>query len=123
GAIFTAAVGGGAPARVAAGADPRFSLDGTALVWVRRGVVHIRRAGRTARIGPGANPAVSDNDGRVWAVSFDTAARLSRADHNSGRDVYMRRVRATGGPYGTDLISASRRGGGSLGGDSFNGGL
>jgi len=75
------------------------------------------------RVGPGANPTVGDNDSGMWAVSFDTTARLAGNDRSGGRDVYMRLMRADGGPRGTDLISATRRGGASLGGDSFNGGV
>ncbi|UGS38176.1 hypothetical protein DSM104329_04599 [Capillimicrobium parvum] len=123
GAIYSARVAGGMPERVAAGADPHFARDGTAIVWVRGASVLIRRAGRVARVGPGADPTVSDDDGHRWAVSFDTSARLTRRDRNRGRDVYMRVLGPRGGPSRTDLISATRRGGRSLGGHSFNGGI
>ncbi|MBX5443131.1 MAG: hypothetical protein IRZ32_16585, partial [Solirubrobacteraceae bacterium] len=123
GAIHRARVAGGAPKRIAAGSGPDVSLDGTAVAWVRGGDVLIRRRGRTDRVGPGANPTVGDDDSGTWAVSFDTAARLARNDRNPGRDVYMRLMRGGGGPRGTDLISATRRGGASLGGDSVNGGI
>jgi hypothetical protein len=37
--------------------------------------------------------------------------------------MYMRVLRASGGPKRTDLISAPARGAGSLGGNSYNGGI
>ena len=116
------------PRRVARGGNPDFSLDGSALVWERGGGVYIRRGHarkRTSRVSPaGMNPAVSDaGSSRVWAVVFDTRTRLARGDGNDGFDVYVRGFRQRGGPIGTDLISASRRGGQSLGGDSHNGGI
>ena len=74
-------------------------------------------------VGPGANATVGDNDSGKWAVSFDTTAKLARNDTSGGRDVYQRLMRADGRAYETDLISASRRGGSSLGGTSFNGGI
>jgi hypothetical protein len=123
GSVYLARVRGGRPHRVGAGGAPSMSLDGTALVWVRGGHVMVRRAGHVNRVAPGADPTVSDDDSGRWAISFDTRARLSRRDRNPGSDVYMRIVRARGGPRSTDLISAARRGAGSLGGNSFNGGL
>jgi hypothetical protein len=78
-------------------------------------------------VGPGASPTVSDRERVgariVWAVSFDTGAALVGRDRNRGRDVYTRTFAARGGSLNTDLISATRRGGSSLGGDSENGGL
>lgn len=123
GSIYRARVAGGAPRRIAAGSDPDVALDGSAVVWVRGDSVFIQRKGHTDRVGPGANPTVGDNDSGTWAVSFDTTARLAGNDRSGGRDVYMRLMRGDGGPRGTDLISATRRGGQSLGGDSFNGGI
>lgn len=123
GAIYTARVGGGAPKRVASGTDPDYALDGSAIVWTQGGSVFIRRQGHTNEVGPGGNATVGDNDSGKWAISFDTTAELSGNDTSGGRDVYQRLVRADGGPFETDLISAPRRGGNSLGGNSFNGGL
>jgi hypothetical protein len=123
GDVYTARIGGGAPRRVSAGSDPDYSLDGSALTWSRGGSVFIRRQGHTNEVGPGANATVGDNDSGKWAISFDTTARLSGNDRNDGSDVYQRLVHARGDGSDTDLISASRRGGSSLGGNSFNGGL
>ena len=123
GAIYTANVGGGAPRRVASGNDPDYALDGSAIVWTQGGSVYIRRQGNTSEVGPGGNATVGDNDSGKWAISFDTTAKLSGNDTSGGRDVYQRLVRGSGGPFETDLISAPRRGGDSLGGDSYNGGL
>ncbi len=123
GAVYVADVDGGTPDRLAAGSDPDVALDGSAIVWVRDGSVWIRRKGHTDRVGPGAHPTVGDNDSGKWAVTFDTGAGLSGKDGNPGSDVYQRLVRADGGPYDTDLISAPRRGGRSLGGNSYNGGV
>jgi len=44
-------------------------------------------------------------------------------DNNPGTDVYMRRVGRGGSVVGTDLISATRRGGQSLGGSNLPGGI
>jgi hypothetical protein len=123
GSVYDAAVRGGAPRRVAAGADPDYALDGSALAWVQGANVWLRRAGHKNPVGPGSNPTTGDNDSGKWAVSFETTARLSGRDDNAGSDVYMRVLRARGGSRATDLISASHRGGPSLGGDSHNGGL
>jgi hypothetical protein len=123
GSIYTAKVSGGRPRRVAAGADPDYALDGSALVWSQGGSVFIARKGRTDQVGPGGNATVGDNDSGKWAVSFDTTASLTSTDDNPGSDVYQRLVHARGGSYDTDLISAARRGANSLGGDSYNGGL
>lgn len=103
------------------------ALDGRAVVWRSGGVVKLRREGRTSVVGPGASPTVSDREhvgGRlVWAVSFHTSASLAGRDRNPGLDVYTRTFAARGGSLRTDLISATRRGGTSLGGDSENGGV
>jgi hypothetical protein len=123
GSVYVAKVRGGRPHRIGAGGDPDYALDGSAVVWVHDGDVLIRRKGHVDTVGPGANPTVGDNDSGKWAISFDTTAKLARTDTNGGRDVYQRLVHADGRPYDTDLISASRRGGNSLGGDSYNGGL
>jgi hypothetical protein len=117
GSVFVAGVRSGKPARVAAGAQPSFSRDGTALTWSSGGSVFMRRGGRTAKVGPGSNPRVSDEQGGVWGVVFDTAARLSGSDHDSQTDVYTRVLRKTGGPGRTDLISTAR------GGAAYNGGI
>jgi hypothetical protein len=110
-----------------AGAEVDLALDGRAVVWRSGGVVKLRREGRTSVVGPGSNPTVSDRehvDGRlVWAVSFQTRSSLAGRDRNPGLDVYTRTFAARGGSLRTDLISATRRGGSSLGGDSENGGL
>jgi hypothetical protein len=123
GSIYVARVSGGAPKRIASGSDPDYALDGSALVWTSGGSVYIARKGHTDQVGPGGNATVGDNDSGKWAISFDTKASLSPQDDNPGSDVYQRLVHATGGSYDTDLISAARRGAGSLGGDSYNGGL
>jgi hypothetical protein len=123
GSVYVAGVRGGKPKRVAAGDAPDMSLDGTAIAFTSGGNVYLDRAGRTVKVGPGAHPTVSDHDGDKWAITFDTTAKLAGNDDNGGRDVYQRLVHAGGRPYSTDLISATRRGGASLGGDSFNGGL
>jgi hypothetical protein len=103
------------------------ALDGQAVTWRSGGVVKLRRGGRTSVVGPGAEPAVSDRERvgsrLVWAVSFQTRAALARRDRNPGMDVYTRTFGTRGGALATDLISATRRGGSSLGGDSENGGL
>jgi hypothetical protein len=123
GSVYVANVGGGSPKRIGSGGDPDYSLDGSAVVWVHHGSVMIRRAGHVDKVGPGGNPTVGDNDSGKWAISFDTTAKLARNDSSGGRDVYQRLVHADGKPFETDLISASRRGGHSLGGNSYNGGL
>jgi hypothetical protein len=123
GIVYTASAHGGRPKPVGRGDEADYSLDGTAIVWVNHGRVFIDRKGRTSEVGPGDNPTVGDNDSGKWAISFDTTAKLSGNDHNPGRDVYQRLVHEHGRPYDTDLISASRRGGNSLGGNSYNGGL
>jgi hypothetical protein len=123
GSIYDARVRGGAPRRIAAGSDPDYSLDGSAITWVNGGDVWLRRNGHASQVGPGSNPTTGDNDSGKWAVSFDSSAKLAGGDDNPGSDVYMRMLHARGGPFETDLISATRRGGSSLGGESHNGGI
>jgi hypothetical protein len=121
--VYVASVRGGKPKRLGNGGNPDYSLDGSAVVWDHGGNVYIRRMGNTDVVGPGSNATVGDNDSGKWAVSFDTTAKLARNDTSGGRDVYQRLMHSDGRPFETDLISASRRGGGSLGGNSFNGGI
>jgi hypothetical protein len=121
--VYVAKVRGGKPKRLGNGGNPDSSLDGSAVVWDHGGNVYIRRAGHTDVVGPGSNATVGDNDSGKWAVSFDTTAKLARNDSSGGRDVYQRLMRRDGRPFETELISASRRGGNSLGGNSFNGGI
>jgi len=123
GGVLVARVRGGRPHGLGAGGDPDVSLDGSAIAWVRGGTVMLRRKGRTTRVGPGANPTVSDATRRRWAVSFETGARLTGNDHNPGTDVYARELGVRGGSIGTDLISAERRGGPSVGGTNRNAGI
>ncbi len=123
GKVYKVKVHGGRPHRIGAGGDPDYALDGSAIVWVRRGDVVIHRKGHTDVVGPGEHPTVGDNDSGKWAVSFDTTRRLARNDTSGGRDVYQRLMHADGRAFDTDLISATRRGGHSLGGNSFNGGI
>jgi hypothetical protein len=123
GSIYTAKVSGGRAKRIGAGSDPDYALDGSALVWTQGGSVFIARKGHTDQVGPGGNATVGDNDSGKWAISFDTTSALTGTDDNPGSDVYQRLVHASGGSYSTDLISAARRGAGSLGGNSYNGGL
>jgi len=127
GNVYLGKVGGGVK-RLGAGHDVDLALDGKAVTWVSGGKVKIRRAGRTATLAPGANPTVSDltklsSGAHVWGVSFETGTNLVGRDHNSGSDVYVRTIGASGGVKKTDLISAFRRGAGSVGGDNENGGL
>lgn len=124
GRVYTAPVKGGRARSLGSGSQPDYSLDGTAVTWVKRGAVFFKRGGRTTKVAPrGSNPSVSDSESKVWAVVFDTTSRLARGDRDSASDVYMRVFGPSGGPRKTDLISASRRGGSSLPGDSANGGL
>jgi hypothetical protein len=126
GRAYVAGVGGRVRS-LGAGDQVDLALDGRAVVWRSDGVVKLRRDGRTSVVGPGSNPAVSDREhvgGRlVWAVSFQTGSALVGRDRNPGVDVYTRTFAGRGGSLKTDLISATRRGGSSLGGDSENGGL
>lgn len=121
GRVYIVSVSGGRPRSLGPGANPDLSLDGTAVVWERGSAVMIRRRGRTATVGRGQNPRVSDREGRAWGVVFDTTARLSRRDTSGRRDVYSRRIRATGRAGSTDLVSARRRGGRRLPGASGGG--
>jgi hypothetical protein len=66
---------------------------------------------------------VSDLTSGFWGVVFQTSSRLTGNDNNPGTDVYMRRVGRSGSVVGTDLISATRRGGESLGGSNLPGGI
>ena len=128
GKVYVGKVGGGVRS-LGAGADPDFSLDGSAVAWERGGSVVLSRFGRKSVVGPGANPQVSDAErlagqkAPVWGVVFDTTTRLTGRDSSSGSDVYMRVLGPRGGVNRTDLISAAFRGGPSLGGDSYNGGI
>jgi hypothetical protein len=116
--------GGRAPHVVGSGSSPSFSRDGSALVWNDNSTVMLRAGGRTVHVADDAShPSVSDNTSGVWGVVFQTTARLKSNDTNPGTDVYMRRVRQGGGVTSTDLISASHRGGDSLGGSSAAGGI
>jgi hypothetical protein len=118
---------GGSVRSLGRGGDVDLALDGKAVAWVGGGKVKLRRAGRTTTVAPGANPTVSDitplGKRKVWSVTFQTGASLVGGDHNPGLDVYARTLAAKGGPLATDLISAPRRGAGSLGGDNENGGV
>jgi hypothetical protein len=126
GRVYLAQVGGSVRS-LGRGDQIDLALDGKGIVWVAGGKIKFRRAGRTAKVGPGANPTVSDRERigprELWAVSFQTSASLVGRDHNPGLDVYTRTFTQRGGPRATDLISAPRRGAGSLGGDNENGGL
>ena len=126
GRVYLAGVGGSVRS-LGRGDQVDLALDGEGVVWVAGGKITFRRAGRTSKVGPGANPTVSDGERigprTLWAVSFQTRASLVRRDHNPGLDVYTRVLAQRGGPRATDLISAPRRGAGSLGGDNENGGL
>jgi hypothetical protein len=86
-------------------------------VWARGGSVFIRRSGATAKVGPGSNPRVSDNESGIWGIVFDTRARLKKSDRDKYVDVYTRVVRGRGGPSRTDLISTAS------GKDAYNGGI
>ena len=124
GSVFVAGVRRGRPKRVSPGSSPDFSLDGSALAWERGRSVMLRRAGRTTRVSSrGRAPAASDEESGVWGVGFHTDSRLGRRDRNRTSDVYLRAFGRRGGTRRTDLISATRRGGRSLGGASFNGGV
>ena len=121
GRTYLANVSRGRPRSLGRGSNPDLSLDGTAVVWERGGSVVIRRRGRTSVVARGSNPRVSDFEGRVWGVIFDTRSRLSRGDTSSQPDVYTRQIGARGRARRTDLISASRRGGRRLPGASGSG--
>ncbi|MEX2195256.1 MAG: hypothetical protein WD844_08215 [Thermoleophilaceae bacterium] len=112
---------GSRPRSLGRGSNPDISLDGTAVVWERGSSVVIRRAGATSTVARGSNPRVSDKEGSVWGVIFDSRSRLTRRDTSRAPDVYTRQVRSRGGGRRTDLISASRRGGRRLPGSSGSG--
>jgi hypothetical protein len=121
GRVYLANVTRGRPRSLGSGSNPDVSLDGTAVVWERGGNVRIRRAGSTSVVARGSNPRVSDYEGRVWGVIFDTTARLARGDRGSATDVYTRQIARRGRARRTDLISATRRGGRRLPGQSAEG--
>ena len=118
GAVYLARVRDGRARSLGRGGNPDVSLDGTAVVWERGRSVLIRRGGRTSVVGPGSNPRVSDREGRLWGVAFETTSRLVGRDSGSGSDVYTRVFGARGRPRRTDLVSATGRGGGRLPGTS-----
>jgi hypothetical protein len=117
GSVWQAPTHGGRAHRVAAGGEPDYSLDGSAIVWARGGNVWIRRRGVVGKVGPGSNPRVSDDESGIWGIVFDTRRRLTRRDHDSRVDVYTRVVKRRGGPSRTDLISTAS------GSDAYNGGI
>jgi hypothetical protein len=124
GQAYLAPVRGGRPRSLGPGGDPDLSMDGSAVVWERGGGVALRRRGKTSTVtAAGASPLVSDEEHGLWAVAFESFARLSGNDGNPGSDVYMRIFGRGGGSRRTDLISAHRRGAGSLGGTSSRGGI
>jgi hypothetical protein len=124
GRVWVARVRGGRPYSLGSGGNPSFARDGSAIVWEQGGGVMLRAGGHTVRVaGDGSDPHVSDRTDGRWGVVFQTAARLTRNDTNPGFDVYMRIVDGDGSVHGTDLISAWRRGAGSLGGTSLAGGI
>jgi hypothetical protein len=124
GQAFVADVRGGRPRSLGPGSDPDLSMDGSAIVWQRGGGIMLRRNGRTSTVtDSGGSPVVSDEELGVWAVAFESSARLTGRDGNPDSDVYMRVFGRGGGPRKTDLISAQRRGAGSLGGTSLRGGI
>jgi hypothetical protein len=124
GQVWIANVKGGRPRSLGSGSEPSFSRDGTAVAWVSGdGAVMVNRKGRTAMVsGNGSNPRVSDEQGGVWGVVFDSTAQLTGEDHNGSDDVYTREIRASGGPGATDLISAAHQGSAAFGG-AANGGI
>jgi hypothetical protein len=125
GQVYMARIKGNrAPRALGGGSNPSFSRDGSALVWTDGSAVKLRANGRTVTVaGSGSNPSVSDLTEGYWGVVFQTASRLTGNDNNPGTDVYMRRVGRSGGVVGTDLISATHRGGESLGGSNLPGGI
>jgi hypothetical protein len=130
GQVLVAPVKGGKPRVIGPGSNPDFSLDGTAVTWQKGGGIALSRDGKQSMVAPsGQNPTVSDGErlhgqhSASWGVSFETRSALSGRDHNPGWDMYMRLLGGSGGPKGTDLISAYGRGGGSMGGDNYNGGI
>jgi hypothetical protein len=125
GSVYMARIKGGrAPRALGGGSNPSFSRDGSALVWTDGSAVKLRANGRTVTVaGNGSTPSVSDFTQGYWGVVFQTSSRLAGNDNNPGTDVYMRRVGRSGGVVGTDLISATHRGGQSLGGSNLPGGI
>lgn len=121
GRVYLASVSRGRPRSLGRGANADISLDGTAIAWERGGSVVIRRAGRTSVVARGSNPRVSDKEGRIWGVMFETRSRLARGDTGSQPDVYTRQIGARGRARRTDLVSAQRRGGRRLPGSSGEG--
>jgi hypothetical protein len=130
GQVLIAPAKRGRPHVLGPGSNPDFSLDGTAVTWQKGGGIALARAGRESMVAPsGQNPTVSDGErlhgqtAATYGVSFETRSALTRRDRNPGWDMYMRVLGASGGVKATDLVSAYRRGGGSMGGDSYNGGI
>jgi len=124
GSVYVAAPRGGKVDLLGRGSNPDLALDGSAITWERGGGVVVRRDGSTTEVASSAgNPAVSDEESGVWGIVFDSDARLARGDRNGSTDVYTRKVKRRGDAFGTDLVSATRRGGSSLGGVSTNGGI
>jgi hypothetical protein len=125
GEVYMARIKGGrAPRAMGSGSNPAFSRDGTALVWTDGGAVRLRAGGHTVTVaGNGSDASVSDLTGGWWGVVFETSSRLAGNDNNPGSDVYMRKVGRSGRVTGTDLISATHRGGSSLGGSNLPGGI
>jgi hypothetical protein len=125
GEVYMARITGGrAPRVMGNGGNPSFSRDGTALVWADNGAVKMRAGGHTVTVaGNASDPSVSDLTSGWWGVVFQTSSRLATGDNNPGSDVYMRKVGLSGRVTGTDLISATHRGGSSLGGSNLAGGI
>jgi hypothetical protein len=125
GYVYLARIRGNrAPRVLGRGGSPAFARDGSALVWTDGGTVMLRAGGRTVRVATNASdPQVSDYTSGWWGVVFQTSSKLAGNDTNPGMDVYMRKVGRSGGATGTDLISATHRGGSSLGGSSLAGGI
>ena len=117
GAVWNGSTHGGPAHRISGGSEPDYSLDGSAIVWTEDGSVWIRRRGVTAKVGPGSNPRVSDDESGIWGIVFDTRARLTKRDHDNNVDVYTRVVKRRGGTSRTDLISTAP------GSDAYNGGI
>jgi hypothetical protein len=125
GMVFVAKVHGRrAPRLLGSGSKPSFARDGSAITWEQGGGIMLRAGGHTVRVADsGSDPHVSDRTGGKWGVVFQTGARLTGNDNNPGSDVYMRIVGGSGHVRDTDLISAYRRGAGSLGGTNLAGGI
>jgi hypothetical protein len=125
GMVFVARVRGGHAHLLGSGSAPSYARDGSAITWISQGgAIMLRAGGHTTRVADsGSDPHVSDRTQGQWGVVFQTGSRLTSNDTNPGSDVYMRIVGAGGGVRGTDLISASRRGAHSLGGNNLAGGI